>query len=170
MQSEPDAGFMSSSERRTRCPCPAGGEAGARRTDATAATARGLDEADRYAEADDLRLGESCSAPACLTEELLDLVGEPRDRKRQAGFTNACRKVLIEAERPAQRARRLPDDPGKDADSAGSPSRTAGIGDHGIESSGELRRSGGGRSATDGEPGTGPRSGLRSKCRRGPGL
>jgi chorismate mutase len=35
-----------------------------------------------------------------LSEELLDLVGEPRDRKRQAGFTNACRKVLMEAERP----------------------------------------------------------------------
>jgi hypothetical protein len=35
-----------------------------------------------------------------LDDELLDLVGEPRDKKRQAGFTNACRKILIEAERP----------------------------------------------------------------------
>jgi len=35
-----------------------------------------------------------------LSDELLDLVGEPRDRKRQAGFTNACRRILMEAERP----------------------------------------------------------------------
>ena len=35
-----------------------------------------------------------------LSDELLELVGEPRDKKRQGGFTNACRKVLIEAERP----------------------------------------------------------------------
>jgi len=35
-----------------------------------------------------------------LNDELLDLVGEPKDRKRQAGFTNACRRVLMEAERP----------------------------------------------------------------------
>jgi chorismate mutase len=35
-----------------------------------------------------------------LSDDLLDLVGEPRDRKRQAGFTNACRKVLMEADRP----------------------------------------------------------------------
>jgi chorismate mutase len=35
-----------------------------------------------------------------LSDELLDLVGEPKDRKRQAGFTNACRRVLMEAERP----------------------------------------------------------------------
>lgn len=35
-----------------------------------------------------------------LSDELLELVGEPRDRKRQAGFTNACRRILMEAERP----------------------------------------------------------------------
>ena len=35
-----------------------------------------------------------------LSDELLELVGETRDRKRQAGFTNACRRILMEAERP----------------------------------------------------------------------
>jgi len=35
-----------------------------------------------------------------LSEELVELVGEGRDRKRQVGFTNACRRVLIEAQQP----------------------------------------------------------------------
>lgn len=35
-----------------------------------------------------------------LSEELLELVGEAKDRKRQAGFTNACRKILIDATQP----------------------------------------------------------------------
>jgi chorismate mutase len=35
-----------------------------------------------------------------LGEDLLELVGEPRNQKRQTGFTNACRKVLLEAARP----------------------------------------------------------------------
>src|ERR1700690_3898552 len=35
-----------------------------------------------------------------LDDELLELVGEPKDKKRQTGFTNTCRKILIDAKCP----------------------------------------------------------------------
>jgi chorismate mutase len=35
-----------------------------------------------------------------LNEEVLQLVSEGRDRKRRAGFTDACRRVLMEARQP----------------------------------------------------------------------
>ena len=35
-----------------------------------------------------------------LGDELLELIGETKDKRRQPGFTNACRKILIDAKRP----------------------------------------------------------------------
>lgn len=35
-----------------------------------------------------------------LNDELLELVGEQKDKKRNPGFTNACRKILMESQRP----------------------------------------------------------------------
>lgn len=35
-----------------------------------------------------------------LSEELLDLIGDHKNKKRHAGFTDACRKILIEAKQP----------------------------------------------------------------------
>jgi chorismate mutase len=37
---------------------------------------------------------------AALSEELLELAGEHKGKRRQPGFTNACRMILMEAARP----------------------------------------------------------------------
>jgi len=35
-----------------------------------------------------------------IDDEVLELVGGPKDKKRQTGFTNACRQILLEAKSP----------------------------------------------------------------------
>ena len=37
---------------------------------------------------------------SALNNDLLDLIGEGRDQRRRAGFTDACRSVLMESRRP----------------------------------------------------------------------
>jgi hypothetical protein len=74
-----------------------------------------------------------------LSEDLLELV----DRKsggRQPGFTKACRMVLMEAERPLSGARSLRADSATAARNLAAAQRSAGVGDHGAESPGGLRR------------------------------